>query len=174
MRLLLALTALAALLFATCGSDNERSPSTDSPTAMPAYAIGQEAITPAGSSLTVYTYEQPVVADSQFPSIEPDPGNEYAAIQVGSCVAATAMPTSIHAFYFELQMPDDTRRRSSYPVREPALNSTELNTGDCIRGWVSFQVPVGTRPKLIIFSVDGGASVKWALKPPAVVPETAR
>jgi hypothetical protein len=125
-------------------------------------AIGQEATTAAGTTVTVYAYEQPAVSDNRF--IQPDPGNEYAIADVGGCASPSATKTSYFSSgFFELQMPDHTRRQNTISVREPALHTANLSAGDCLRGWLTFQVPIGTRPKFIIASdfINAGSSLKW-------------
>ena len=96
--------------------------------------IGEGAPTRDGNVVKVVTYQQPVPAGA----IEPDPGMEYGAIEV----------------------PDGTRRgRSRFGPREPALAEASLEPDECVRGWVSFEVPTNERPVNVVFS--GSSVVRW-------------
>ena len=142
---------------------------TPEPTEPPALSsdlkLGDTATTAIGNTLTVYSYEVPVVAEF----FEPDPGNAFAAIDVEGCAKADLeAPASINPFDFELQMPDNTRRQADIGVREPSLNDTTLFAGDCVRGFVTFQVPAGVTPTVVIFETfDADFNpivIKWTVQ----------
>jgi hypothetical protein len=126
-------------------------------------ALGATLKTPNGNSLTVYSYEQPATGLNQF--LQPQqPNDEFAAIDVQGCAGTSA--ASLNPFDFNLQMPDNTRREPTYG-KDPALHSTDLTPGDCVRGWVTFEVPAGTRATSVVYSARGSSLnptiLKWAL-----------
>ena len=52
--------------------------------------------------------------------------------------------------------------------KDPALNYTKVGTGDCVRGWITYEVPAGQRPSLVLYTVsasNGGTPppIKWAV-----------
>ena len=74
---------------------------------------------------------------------------------------------SANSYNFQLQMPDNTRRQPAYG-KEPALSYTNLNPDDCVRGWITYEVPAGVRPVYIVFDTGGSPSsgaqqLKWKL-----------
>ena len=78
------------------------------------------------------------------------------------CAGPQGAGISANPFYFQLQMGDNSRINATVPVKDPALNATTLTApGDCVRGWVSFQVPTGAQ---IVYVVDTQSTpiIKWA------------
>jgi hypothetical protein len=186
------LTATVALVLATaCGDDSAVGPTlaetttTTAPTTAPdsqdedtgtttttselaprqpaEFTVGDRVESAAGNFLQVYTYEQPVAAPEFW---DPDPGNEFAVADIEACAGPTDDDEGFRAidpFDFELHMPDNTRRYADISVREPALNYTELPyADDCIRGWVSFEVPVDETPQYIEH-VYSDPTVRWTI-----------
>lgn len=77
---------------------------------------------------------------------------QFAAADIEGCAAASATAgASLNPFDFRLQMPDNTRLSATPGWREPSLNATTLVAGDCVRGWVTFEVPVGQLPATVNF-----------------------
>lgn len=117
--------------------------------------IGEGAPTRDGNVVKVVTYHQPVPAGA----IEPDPGMEYGAIEVEICAGRRGAPR-VTPDGFSVELPDGTRRgRSRFGPREPALAEASLGPGECVRGWVSFEVPTNERPVHVVFS--GSSVVRW-------------
>lgn len=91
---------------------------------------------------------------------------EWAVIDVEACAGPTDDDTgfrSVNPFDFELLMPDNTRVGADLAVREPALNHTDLPyANDCARGFVSFQVPAGQRPRAVE-DIVVEPPVRWAI-----------
>lgn len=117
-----------------------------------AFKVGDRVETARGNFITLHAYEQPV-APREF--MEPDPGQEFAAVDVEFCaVVETGVPDTpayaVGPFDYELQMADNTRRTFDIPAKEPPLNSADVAVGDCLRGWVTYQVPVGERPTRLL------------------------
>jgi hypothetical protein len=120
--------------------------------------IGTEVRTEAGNTVVVYAYEGRTTAG---PS-SPPPGKVFAAADVGGCAGPEGVELGLNPFDFELQMPDNTRLQPSYSgSKEPRLRSSPLPPGECIRGWITFEVPQATKAKAIIF--NGSSVVKWSL-----------
>ena len=131
--------------------EEEEQETTTTTTLPDSFPIGTRVETERGNFFTLHGYEQPI-PPAQFS--EPDPGNEYGSADVEFCrgaeVGEDGFQSSIGPGAFELQMGDNTRRTFDLGVKEPALNYTEVpSIGDCVRGWVTYQVPVGIRPKFV-------------------------
>lgn len=123
------------------------------------FTVGDRIETDRGNFLVVHSYDQPVKPDNDF--AEPDPGNEFVVIDVEACAGPQEqeMPTA-NPFDWELQMPDNSRRTPTVPVREPSLSHTALPPNECVRGFVTFESPVGQRAAFVV--VDGNRNpLKW-------------
>lgn len=172
---------LAVLLIAACGGDDDdgaqpqlaeeqpsetvtERPTVETTTTVPPpaqFVVGDRVETALGNFVTLYSYEQPV-PPPEF--ITPEEGNELAVADVEACLGTT--PTTdvfVNPFDFELIMPDNTRRGATFAAREPALNDTQLvAVGDCVRGFVSFQVPIGQRPVFLVDTLTD-PQIRWAI-----------
>ena len=138
-------------------------PSTQAKTtsANPDLGIGDTSITASDNKLTVHSYESPIPPPDDY--TKPDPGKAFAAIDVEGCANPdTNESTGLNPYDFTLQMPDNTRLEPDIGAKEPALNDTTLTPGDCVRGWVTFQVPQGQKPKFVVFT--GSSIIKWAVQ----------
>jgi hypothetical protein len=126
-------------------------PPTTTTTEREGFVVGDRIETSGGDSVQVFAYEQPVPPPDEFTT--PSPGMEWAVIDVEACAGPTDDDTGLRAvnpFDFELRMPDNTRISADFAVREPALNHVDLPyANDCARGFVSFQVPAGQRPRAV-------------------------
>ncbi len=118
--------------------------------------IGTEIRTALGNTVTAYTY-QAVPVDRSTPT--PAAGTAYAAVDVGGCVATGNEGPNPQ--YFELVMPDASRLRPAVPVRQPALRSTRLAIGECIRGWITYEVPIAARPVALVYNAS--SLVRWTI-----------
>ncbi len=141
---------------------------TPEPTETPApgsdLKIGDPATTANGNTLTVYSYEAPAT-DVIF---DPNPGNVFAAIDVEGCTRPDLEgAVSIGPFDFQLQMPDNTRR-DAFSLKEPALHETDLAAGDCVRGFMTFEIPEGVTALFVIFNPRAvlftPVPIKWAVQ----------
>ncbi len=121
--------------------------------------VGQTARTSAGNEVTVHSY----VAVAPTDTFQPEPGFELHAADVEGCAGADIEGSAgFNPFDFALQMPDNTRLQSDIGVKEPPLNDTTLTPGDCVRGWVTFQVPEGETPTNVIYTAS--SIIKWAVQ----------
>lgn len=117
--------------------------------------IGEGTTTRDGNVVKVVSYHQPVPAGA----VEPDPGMEYGAVEVEICAGRRGAPR-VTPDGFSVELPDGTRRgRSRFGPREPALAEANLGPDECVRGWVSFEVPANERPVHVVFS--GSSVVRW-------------
>lgn len=161
------------VLASACGSSEEggkvdtgkvvptAASATIAPTAIPtsSAAIGDIVQTKAGNTVRIYSYEAPATGGSSFETAKD--GKMFAAIDVEACAGATPDSGSLamNPFNFEMQMPDNTRLQQFGGWKEPALHSTKLAPTDCVRGWVTFEVPLNTKPAFVIF--EGSSQIKW-------------
>jgi hypothetical protein len=129
-----------------------------------ALAMGTAGKTPRGNTITVHSYEQPATGISSYRSPQ-GAGNEFAAIDVEAC-ATSGQASTVNSFNFKLQMPDNTRRDVT-SGKDPALNFTNLAANDCVRGWVTFEVPAGQRAAYVTYDDSslstGGTPLKWTV-----------
>ncbi|MDP9485369.1 MAG: DUF4352 domain-containing protein [Actinomycetota bacterium] len=116
-------------------------------------SIGESVSLPSGLEVRVLSYTAPVRSeeDGEFLRWKPDAGKRFAAIDVRGCATGDDR-VPFDGFEFSLTMPDDTRIASTLPtVSDPALQGTNLLPGECVRGFVNFQVPKGQRPAYVRF-----------------------
>ena len=125
------------------------------------YALGSTlTVTPGDHKITVYTYRSPVTSDNRF--VQPKAGNVFAAIEVQQCAGPSGDRFGPNRFDWELAMPDNTRLEPGLSsVVEPQLGSSPLGPGDCIRGWVSFEVPSGATPRHVVYNEVTTGAAKW-------------
>ena len=115
-------------------------------------------VSPGDRRITAYTFRMPVTPTNQF--TKPAAGMQFAAAEVQECAGPAGERFSPNRFDFELALTDNTRIRAGIEVQAPQLASSPLLPGDCIRGWVSFEVPAAGTVRHIVYSV-GNASAKW-------------
>lgn len=148
----------------TTSEDDPPEPTADSRGFGPAGAnsslvVGETASTDAGNEITVHSYEYVPPTDVW----QPEPGFEYAAADIEGCASPSLEGSAgFNPYDFGLQMPDNTRLQPDIAVKEPALHDTTLTPGDCVRGYVTFQVPQGQTPASVIFT--GSSIIKWAVQ----------
>lgn len=159
---------VVALALAACSSENDSGqpaladPTTtttagDETTSTEAEAtefkVGDRVETGRGNFVTLHAYEQPVPPPDEY--TEPQPGQEFAAVDVEFCAEVETGDDQQTTYYvgpgdWELQMGDNTRRSFDIPVKEPSMSYADVPVGDCLRGWVSFQVPAGEKPEALL------------------------
>lgn len=124
------------------------------------YAMGSTlTITPGDHKVTVYTYKAPVTSDNRF--TQPKAGFIFAAVDIQQCAGSGGDRFGPNRFDWELAMPDNTRLKAGSTVVEPQLGSSPLAPGDCIRGWVSFEVPTGDTPRHVVYNEVTTGGAKW-------------
>lgn len=159
--------AAAALLLASCVSDppsreaavrvttsTTAAVTTTAPDA-DALAIGSPFTTGEGNTVQVLTFQQPVRGDA----VEADAGREFAAIEAEVCAGRRS--ARVTPARFALEMADGSRRaRSYFGPKQPELPEAQVVAKQCVRGWVSFEVPEGERPSYVVF--DGSSLGRWS------------
>jgi hypothetical protein len=102
-------------------------------------------------AVTLRAYRQPV-------------GHEIAAIDVKVC-NRTARRQTVSPAQFFLDPPDHHLVFPARSVRapRPQLRATTLDRRRCIRGWLSYQLPAGTRATFVVF--QAGAMFTATLHP---------
>ena len=90
----------------------------------------------------------------------PKDGMQFAAAEVQECAGPAGERFSPNRFDFELAMTDNTRVDPGVHIQQPELTSSPLLPGDCIRGWVTFEMMTTATPRFIVYS-SGNASAKW-------------
>jgi hypothetical protein len=144
-------------------------PSTTRATLPPTTAAATEgplgatfAINPGAHKVTAHAYKVPIRSTNQFNV--PDDGHQFAAADVEYCAGPSGDRFGPSSFEFQLAMPDNTRLRStnSAGLQQPTLESTPLQAGECIRGWINYEVPTATSPRFLIYT-SGGAAARWRL-----------
>lgn len=124
------------------------------------YPLGSTlTVTPGDHKITVYTYRSPVSSDNRF--IQPKSGFVFASVDIQHCAGPTGDRLGPNRFDWELAMPDNTRLRPGSTVVEPQLGASPLGPNDCIRGWVSFEVPSGSTPRHVVYNEVTSGGAKW-------------
>ena len=144
-----------------------RSPSTFFPTTTTTapraktFAVGDKVAYQDGSSIQLFTYEQPV-PQGRFSSVEP--GNELAVIDVEFCAATSGRAFSYNDLGFKAQMADNRQYEATYGGRDPDLGSGDLPPGaGCKRGFVTLKVPQGQRPAFVLWDYSGTEQARWTV-----------
>lgn len=117
-------------------------------------------VTPGDRKITAYALKVPVPPASTSSFSQPGAGMVFAAADVQECAGPAGEKFSPNRFDFELALSDNTRIRAGVEVQAPQLASSPLLPGDCIRGWVSFEVPAASTIRQVVYST-GSASAKW-------------
>jgi len=127
----------------TPGPAATATPQSTAPPPFTPAAGGQTQTTPDGATITLLAYAdhlQSVGGDASPPQ-----GQFYAAVALRVC-AASGTPTSVTPFDFVLVEPDhstvDTISTGPGVGRQPELLMSELPPGQCVTGWLSYQVTV--------------------------------
>ena len=158
-----AITLVVALALAACGSGGNGAtptpnPSTSATIHLQVFKLGARANTAKGT-VTVHAYDPSVPATS---SVKPAEGLRFVAIDVEGCAGQNADEnTGIDPLLFYLQIKTEPYYPVDQVVREPALHKTVLAPGGCARGWVTFQIPIGSKPQYALFR--SSARIAWTL-----------
>lgn len=153
-------TALSAMalggLLVGCGTTAAPTPA---PTPTPAgvvVALGTRVDTTKGSVL-VDAFEAAVAGVTATPY----PGDNFTAVEVEACGGPHAdASTGVTTARFHLQIGRFSVRPVA-PQRQPALRDTPLRPGQCVRGWLTFELPQGARPAYVVF--QGSEVIGWRL-----------
>ena len=98
--------------------------------------IGDPITTKDGNVVTVHTFDY---LNEARPS---DESKVYAAADVEACASQTPEgKVGVAPQLFRVALQSKAEAVAGDPVRQPALQTTELQPGQCARGWVSFTLP---------------------------------
>lgn len=172
--------ALLAALAAGCSGSNavataplEQPSSTTSPTPSPSpAAVGatQEG-SGEGSAVktTVLRVRQPLRA--VVPDLPERAGYEYIGLEVRMCVVTTANsePTTVSWGPWSIAFADDTvaEALSSWSAEWWSVplypQERVVRPGSCVRGWIPFEVPKGSKPTMVTYQ-PSGIVLEWRVK----------
>jgi hypothetical protein len=113
---------------------------------------------------TGFAYNQPAA-----PGASPPPaGNAWAAADVQACAPkGTIFPVSISDAAWSLRATDGFAVSPwrgddpAFPQPRYPQTPTSLQAGQCVRGWVVFEVPTNGRPQLLRYSPQGAEPIDW-------------
>lgn len=131
---------------------------TTAPMPPPPLALGGIAYVVGGATIAVETYADPAgVASWRTPK---DPALHFVAVKVYEC--AGTKPDQTGALNFHVKMTDSTVVDSdAIGGADPAFPvSTTLQPTDCVRGWVTFETPIGGKPATVALD---GSEQRWSL-----------
>lgn len=119
------------------------------------HSVGDVVFTATGNTVTLHGIE----ADVATPASAPPPGSTVLAVDVETCAKAGA--TQVGPQLFRLELDDRSSQEAVDAGRLPALLPAPVAKGNCARGWVSFDVPGGRAPSLLVFT--GSSVIRWPL-----------
>lgn len=118
-------------------------------------AVGDTVTTRDGNVVTLHSFEVPLDVAPR------DPARVYAAADVEACAGDDADDAGVAPQFFHVELRDHSALRPIQPVKQPALQPTELAPGRCARGWISFSLPRTLEP--IVFALRSSSEVAWRL-----------
>jgi len=121
------------------------------------FAVGQKATYDDGSSVQVYSYEQPSVTDS---ILKPPAGTELASVDVEVCTGTRAQ-TSITQQGLVAYAPVGGTYRADARGKFPALLLGPASPGTCTRGYLAYYPPVGERASYLVWQEAGWEMARW-------------
>jgi hypothetical protein len=121
------------------------------------FAVGQKATYDDGSSVQVYSYEQPAVTDS---ILKPPAGTEHASVDVEVCTGTRAQ-TSITQRGLVAYAPVGGTYRADARGKFPALLLGPASPGTCTRGYLAYYPPVGERASYLVWQEAGWEMARW-------------
>lgn len=167
---------LAALVpgLAACGSSGPSGPLANNPPASPTASagptgprFGQSMAAGTGFiAATVFGYTQPA-ATGAAPS---QAGHVWAAVDAQACrqpgsvfqVTVSEGPWSLH-FPDGTSTPPTQADDPQFPQPRYPATPTPLQEGQCLRGWIMFDVPEVGRPLSVRYAPQGGSPIDWPI-----------
>lgn len=119
--------------------------------------LGQQVMTENGNPVTALAYE-PDAAPGQSPGN----GESYAAALIRACGGerpALVDPRTVRLLYADRRVIDAD---VTNPVKMPDLHTAVVAPHGCVTGWVTFDVPAGTRPVMVVLT--GSSLVGWVMR----------
>jgi hypothetical protein len=130
-----------------------------SPAAGTGAASGQTKAAPGGGTITLAAYQSDL-ASIEGANPPTAAGESFAAVEVRVC-AGSGAPTSVNPFDFVLLEPSGTAVDTLDGLGEgmqPELALSEVPPGQCVSGWLSYEVPSAP-----LFLSDTAGGLTWAL-----------
>ncbi|MGF1472746.1 MAG: hypothetical protein ACFB50_13535 [Rubrobacteraceae bacterium] len=123
--------------------------------------VGETATLDNGNSVTVFSGELGVPPQESV--YEARAGMDFYIIEAEVCVSGSNMePEYFTPREFSLLNADTVRRMASVPTKLPALRGSDVEPGECNRGYITFQVDEGEEPQRVVF--EGSSAVEWDLE----------
>lgn len=124
--------------------------------------FGEKATSDPRFTATVYAYKQPVAKNATKPDQE---GFEWGAADVEVCLTATNIVARErwHLVYADHTAIDPSNiGYQQFPQPAYPWEDREVQSGRCVRGWITYGVPAGSRPVMVEYTPEG-AVVDWAV-----------
>ncbi|MDP9841124.1 hypothetical protein [Streptosporangium lutulentum] len=98
------------------------------------------------------------------------PGHEYLAFDVKLCVPEnTREPVTAFAAPWMLSFADDSTTMAS--IASPSWFDVPIypqvqavRPGDCVRGWIPFEIPEDSEPRTLLYQPSTGNTLEWRLE----------
>jgi hypothetical protein len=157
------LTGCGGTVAAPLANNPQPSASTSPPPA--GHRFGENVASGSGFVLAVvFGYTQPA-APSAAPA---HPGNVWAAADVQACAQpGTVFQLTVSYGPWSLRYADGTVVNPSgaddprFPQPRYPATPTSLHPGECLRGWVVFQVPAKSEPQALRYAPQGAEPIDW-------------
>jgi hypothetical protein len=129
-------------------------------TSAPEFRVGDKVEYADGSSVQVFTWEQPVPPQNDF--LGPDPGMEFGVIDVEVCAGDEETP--FNTLGLSARTADNRVYTGAFGnARDPDIGSGDIPAnGGCRRGYSTLSMPVGQQPVAILWDY-GGRQAEWEL-----------
>jgi hypothetical protein len=173
-----ALLLLVGVVAAACGGNGDEEPrladeqpeetTTTTEPEPEEFIVGDRVVIEPGIEATLYAYEQPVPPAREFE--DPAPGQEFAVADYEVCTTDEADPGSggvvieVGVIDLALVLAEGNVRiqPSVWDARGPAFPEIAgLFEDECVRGWATFEIPVGQRP--VAFRAGGEQRIEWMI-----------
>jgi hypothetical protein len=113
---------------------------------------------------TAFGYTQPGAPGAA----PPQAGNVWAAADVQACAQpGTVFKVTVSDAPWSLRFPDGTAVSPTtaddphFPQPRYPGTPSALQPGECLRGWVVFEVPADGRPQVLRYGPQGGTPIDW-------------
>ncbi|WP_214106784.1 DUF4352 domain-containing protein [Acrocarpospora catenulata] len=121
--------------------------------------------------VTVLRVRQPLA--SLVPGLPERKSYEYAAVEVRTCVVENTSGQEISLSWgpWSLAFPDGTIIEAMsawssewWDVSLYPNSDRSVRTGRCVKGWIPFEVPKGSKPKYVNYDPQSTSSLEWVIR----------
>ncbi|MEV6866487.1 DUF4352 domain-containing protein [Streptosporangium subroseum] len=164
----------AAAPSVTAAAPLDRSSSTSSPTPTPTAqatpaAIGSTQETRDGDSVLKVSAVRTRLLKPISKALS-RPGHEYLAIDVKLCVTENASePVTVLSAPWMLSFAEDATSKAL--IASPSWFDVPIypqvqtvRPGDCVRGWIPFEIPKDSKPRTLLYQPNIGDALEWRVK----------